>query len=77
MPRPIVLCANSTCDLSEELVKRYNIHIMPLHVNLDGKTYLDGVDIQPDEIYAIYHDKAFCPLLPRRTWRNMRMWCVR
>lgn len=61
MPRPIALCANSTCDLSEELVKKYNIHIMPLHVNLDGKTYLDGVDIQPDEIYAIYHDKGVLP----------------
>lgn len=61
MARPIALCANSTCDLSEELVKKYNVHIMPLHINLDGKTYLDGVDIQPDEIYAIYHDKGVLP----------------
>ena len=46
------ITADSTCDLSSELIERYNITILPLYVQLGGKTYRDGVDIQPDDIYA-------------------------
>lgn len=45
------IIADSTCDLSEELKKRYDIGIIPLHIILDEKDYEDGVDITPDEIY--------------------------
>ena len=46
------ITADSTCDLSSELIERYNITILPPYVQLGGKTYRDGVDIQPDDIYA-------------------------
>lgn len=61
MAKPIVLCADSTCDLGAELVAKYNVHILPLHVNLDGGTYADGVDMQPDDIYAVYKEKKVLP----------------
>lgn len=61
MAKPIVLCADSTCDLGAELVAKYNVHILPLHVNLDGSTYADGVDLQPDDIYAVYKEKKVLP----------------
>lgn len=48
----IKIVADSTCDLSKELVEKYNIQIVPLHILLDEKEYLDGIDITPDEIYA-------------------------
>lgn len=44
--------ADSTCDLSKELVARYDVTIVPLHTILDEDDYLDGVTITPDEIYA-------------------------
>ena len=44
--------ADSTCDLSQELIERYNVTIVPLHTILDQDDYLDGVTITPDEIYA-------------------------
>ena len=44
--------ADSTCDLSQELVARYDVTIVPLHTILDEDDYLDGVTITPDEIYA-------------------------
>jgi DegV family protein with EDD domain len=47
----IRIVADSTCDLSPELVERYNITILPLHVLLGGDEYRDGVDITIDEIY--------------------------
>lgn len=48
----VKIFADSTCDLSEELVKRYDITVVPLHIVLDDREYLDGVEIGPDEIYA-------------------------
>ena len=45
------IIADSTCDLSPELVARYDITIIPLHVVLGDRDYLDGISISPDEIY--------------------------
>lgn len=47
----IRIAADSTCDLSKELVERYGICIIPLHIVLEDKEYRDGYDITPDEIY--------------------------
>lgn len=50
--KPIKILADSTCDLSNELLAEYDISICPLQVNLDEESYYDGVDIMPDDIYA-------------------------
>ena len=68
MAKPIVLCADSTCDLSAELIEKYHIHILPLHVNLEDKTYTDGVDINPDAIYEYYREHK---VLPKTAALNM------
>lgn len=49
----IKIFADSTCDLSQEVIDKYDIGIAPLSVNIEGKTYKDRVDITPDEFYAI------------------------
>lgn len=61
MAKPIVLCADSTCDLSPELIEKYHVHIKPLHIILEGKSHDDGVDITPDQIYDIYREKKILP----------------
>lgn len=50
--KPIKIVSDSTCDLSKEIIEEFNISILPLQVNLGDESRLDGVDIQPDEIYA-------------------------
>jgi len=45
------LVADSSCDLTEALIKRYNIHIVPLVVNIDGEVYRENLDITPKEFY--------------------------
>lgn len=47
----IKITSDSTCDLSPELVEKYNVGIFPLHVILGDKTYIDGVDITPQDIF--------------------------
>ena len=47
----VKIISDSTCDLSEELVKKYEVDIIPLHIVLGEEEYLDGKSITPDEIY--------------------------
>ena len=48
----VKIISDSTCDLSPELVNRYDIDILPLHILLGEKEYKDGKNITPDEIFA-------------------------
>lgn len=47
----IKILSDSTCDLSQELIKKYNIGIIPLYVRLGDEEYRDGVNISPEDIY--------------------------
>ncbi len=48
----VKIISDSTCDLSGELISKYDIEIVPLHVHLGESEFIDGVTITPDEIYA-------------------------
>ena len=48
----ILLSADSTCDVSGELLERCKAKLIPLHIILNEKSYDDGVNIKPDDIYA-------------------------
>ena len=49
---PIALVADSTVYIPQDLVERYGVHIVPVRVVWEGKTYLDGIDITTEEVYA-------------------------
>ena len=51
MKKQIIISSDSTCDLSSELIERYNIRILPMAVTLGDNTYRDGIDITPDDLY--------------------------
>ena len=45
------ITADSTCDLSPELVRKYGIGIAPLSVIIDGDVFHDGVDVTPRDVF--------------------------
>lgn len=47
----IKITADSTCDLSPELVQFYNVEIFPLSIIQDGEARKDGLEITPDDIF--------------------------
>ena len=47
----IRILADSTCDLSQELIERYGITIVPLSIIMGDKSYYDGEDVTPDKIF--------------------------
>lgn len=57
----IILSADSTCDLDEELKERYHVHYFPLHIILNEKDYRDNIDITPEQIYQEYYDHKVLP----------------
>ena len=61
MENKIILSADSTCDLGEELIARYNVVIVPLHIVLNDKSYDDLVNITPDEIYKNFNETGKLP----------------
>lgn len=46
----IRITTDSTCDLSAELLERYNIGILPLYIQLGEKSLKDSIDIQPQTV---------------------------
>ncbi len=48
----IQVTSDSTCDLLPEYLETHHVEILPLYIIMNGKTYRDGVDISPSEIFA-------------------------
>ncbi len=61
MQKKVIIAADSTCDLGPELIRQYDIRILPLAVHLGDREYRDGVDIDPDRIYRHYEQYRELP----------------
>lgn len=48
----VKIISDSTCDLSNDLLSKYDVTILPLHILLGEKEYLDRVSITSKEIYT-------------------------
>lgn len=57
----IKILADSTCDLSTEILNQYNISIAPLTINIEGRIYKDRFEIEPDEFYQMMKGLAEFP----------------
>lgn len=47
----VKIISDSTCDLSSELLTRYDIDILPLHILLGDEEFEDGKNITPEQIF--------------------------
>lgn len=57
----IHIVTDSASDLSPEVVEKYNLHLVPLNILVDGKTYLDRVDLQPKEFLELMENSSELP----------------
>ena len=48
----IKITADSTCDLSEELLQQWNITLIPMHILMGEESLLDGVTVHPADVFA-------------------------
>ena len=47
----VIITADSTCDLSAELLEKYQVKLFPLYVVKGEESLRDGVEIVPQDIY--------------------------
>ena len=53
----VIILADSTCDLSPDLLKAYDISVLPLMITMGEVTRKDGTEVTPDELY-LWSDKT-------------------
>ena len=61
MANKVVITADRTCDLNKPLLEEYNVHDLPLHIVIGGKSYSDWEDITPEQLYDIYYKTKELP----------------
>ncbi len=49
---PVRIVTDSTCDLPLSVQQEFGISVIPCYVNMDSRSYLDGVDISRDDFYS-------------------------
>jgi DegV family protein with EDD domain len=47
------IVTDRAADLAAEQLQNLDIHFAPLRIELEGKSYLSGVDLQPEEFYRL------------------------
>ena len=50
---PIAIVTDSICDLPRELLDRHQIQVVPLHLRIDEREYLDGLTIAPESFFDL------------------------
>lgn len=68
----IKIVTDSMSDLPKEIVDKYNIHIVPCSVNVDGIEYLDGVDISNKEFYKLMRTSKEIPKSSQATYARFK-----
>lgn len=57
----IALVTDSTCDLPEELIEKYQINIVPLNINFGERHFLDKITIKPHRFYDMLETEDVFP----------------
>ncbi len=66
--KKVQICCDSSCDIGTALCERYSIVLNPFRINLGDDSYIDGINITPDELYD-YHTRT--GMLPKTSATNM------
>ena len=48
----IKIITDSSCDLPKEIIKKYDITVVPMNISMDNQEFSEGIDLTPEEFYA-------------------------
>lgn len=63
----IGISADSICDLTPELLEKYDVHIMPMVIMLDDQEYEDGININQDQLFEFTEKTGRLPKTSARS----------
>ena len=61
MSKPVVITADSTVDLSPDLLERFQIRVIPLTITLGEESFPDGQGFTPLDMYARFRQDGTLP----------------
>ncbi|XOQ43405.1 MAG: EDD domain protein, DegV family [Clostridium sp.] len=59
--RQVKITADSTCDLSDAILKKYDIDLIPLYITLGDKSYRDKFEVSPADLYDYVEETGKLP----------------
>lgn len=59
--KKIHIVTDSTCDLTKEELQQLNVHVVPLTIQISGKTYIEGVDVEPQSFLNLMKNSKELP----------------
>lgn len=62
MNRKVIIASDSTCDLSKELIQKYDVKMIPLHIIFGEESYDDNVNMNLELLYQKVEE---CGELPK------------
>ena len=57
----IALVVDSTCDLADEIIDNYQIHVLPVNISFGDNHFLDKITIKPDQFYKMLEESPDYP----------------
>jgi len=57
----VKIITDSTADLTQELLDKLEIEVLPLYVLVNGTSYLDGIEMTTDELYRQIEESKTLP----------------
>ena len=57
----VKIISDSTCDLSKDIIAKYDIAVVPLYVVINEETKKDGIDASPEDIYEYVEKNGKLP----------------
>lgn len=57
----VKIISDSTCDLSPELLEKYEIQVNPLSIFVNGKNYLDGKELDTTQLFELIENTGELP----------------
>jgi len=57
----VKIVTDSTADLTPELIEKYQIGVVPLNVCINDQSFKDGIDLQPEQLFAMVDETNTLP----------------
>lgn len=78
MSKKVILSADSTCDIGKELQEKFDIQFFHFHILIGEKSFIDGVDINPDDMYKAWRQDGILPktaaIAPAEYYKFFEKW---
>ncbi|MGE5123355.1 MAG: DegV family protein, partial [Acidobacteriaceae bacterium] len=55
------LVIDSACEIPEEWREEYDVHVIPVNIQFENKTYLQGVDLSDADFYHLADSTGVIP----------------